>query len=118
MYHSDDDIGPAQNVGVEEESEDEYEEEENGEPEPRPNEPQQSLEASETSTLLNMLTVAQGGQISRLRKRRILRVGQEKLYADDGCQKTINPKNHCWQPVQPTKQFDSIHTRKLQHTWL
>jgi hypothetical protein len=94
LYHSDDDIGPVQNVGAEEESEDEYEEEEeeeeeNDEPEPQPKEPQQSLEASETSTLPNMLTLAQGGQTSRLRKRRILEVDQENLCADDGCEKTI-----------------------------
>ena len=48
-----------------------------------------SLEASETSTLPNILTLAQGGQTSRLRKRRILEVDQENLCADDGCEKTI-----------------------------
>ena len=84
-----------ENVGAEEESEDECEEEEeeeeeeNDEPEPQPNEPQRTLEASETSTLPNILTLAQGGQTSRLRKRRILEVDQENLCADDGCEKTI-----------------------------
>ena len=83
-----------QNVGAEEESEDEYEEEEeeeeeNDEPEPQPNEPQRSLEVSETSTLLNILTLAQGRQTSWLCKRRILEVDQENLCTDDGCEKTI-----------------------------
>ena len=95
LYHSDDVNGPVLNVGAEEESEDEYEEDEeeeeeeeevNDEPEgpEQSNEPQRSLQASET-----MLTLAQGGQTSRLRKRRILEVDQENLCADDGCEKTI-----------------------------
>ena len=84
-----------ENIGAEEESEDECEEEEeeeeeeNDEPEPQPNEPQRTLEASETSTLPNILTLAQGGQTSWLRKRRILEVDQENLCVDDGCEKTI-----------------------------
>ena len=84
-----------ENVGAEEESEDEYEEDEeeeeeeeevNDEPEgpEQSNEPQRSLQASVT-----MLTLAQGGQTSRLRKRRILEVDQENLCGDDGCEKTI-----------------------------
>ena len=92
LYHSDDVNGPVLNVGAEEESEDEYEEEEdkekeeevNDEPEPQSNEPQWSLKASET-----MLTLAQGRQTLWLRKRRILEVDQENLWADDGCEKTI-----------------------------
>ena len=73
------------------------EEEENDKPEPQPNEPQQLLEASETSTLPNILTLAQGGQTSQLHKQRILEVDQENLCTDDGCEKTIEEGDllHC-----------------------